>query len=190
MRTRIGPQLRRVAAAAVGAALAVTVAGGFNPLEGSAEPNGDGATAGKVAAKADDLDCSETAHEYPDKGYVYFYSREDCKGAHGAKDNSGGDRDHGDREEQIKKWDNNADSIVNTTSSHIEFYNYPHYNETPAGKKNGDRFCLGPGEWINALQYYGDADGTKDWWRNSISSHRKVSPERCTRWFGWGTDRK
>ncbi|WP_460406183.1 phospholipase D-like domain-containing protein [Actinophytocola sediminis] len=136
-----------------------------------------------------ELDCNETEQEYHGKGYVYFYGREKCAGAHGASDNSGGDRDHGDDQEQIQNWDNNTDSIVNTTNSHIEFYNYPQYNETPAGQEKGDRFCLGPGEWINALQYYGDADGTKDWWRNSISSHRKVSAERCTRWFGWGTNR-
>jgi hypothetical protein len=137
-----------------------------------------------------ELDCGETEQKYHNSGYVYFYASEKCDGANGAKDNSGGDSDHGDNEGQIKNWDNNADSIVNTTNSHIEFYNYPGYNETPAGKEKGDRFCLGPGEWINSLQYYGDADGTNDWWRNSISSHRKVSADRCTRWFGWGTDRK
>ena len=186
MRTKAGSRTSRVVVAALSAAVVVTVSGGH---DGSTGGDAEGVAVDQAAAKAG-LDCNETEHEYHDSGYIYLYSREDCKGQHGAKDDSDEDRDHGDEEGQIQEWDNHADSIVNTTNSHVEFYNYPHYNETPAGRKNGDRFCLGPGEWINSLQYYGDADGTKDWWRNSISSHRKVSAERCTRWFGWGSNRK
>jgi len=178
IRIKIGRRARRVVAAALGAALVVTVAGS---LEGSTARHD-----AVAVAQERELDCSQTETEYHDNGYVYFYSREDCKGANGARDNSEADKDHGDKEGQVQEWDNNVDSIVNTTSWHIEFYNYPHYNDTPEGKEKGDRFCLGPGEWINALQYYGDASGTKDWWRNSISSHRKVSPGDCNRWFGWG----
>jgi hypothetical protein len=183
LRIKIGRSSRRVVAAALGAALVVTVAGGHHSPGGSAAQNDNGVV---TVANERELDCSQTESEYHGKGYIYLYSREDCKGAHGERDNSEADKDHGDKEGQIQEWDNNADSIVNTTSWHIEFYNYPHYNETPEGKANGDRFCLGPGEWINALQYYGDASGTKDWWRNSISSHRRVSAADCTRWFGWG----
>src|ERR1700741_4196234 len=182
-RIKVGRPTGRVVPAALGAALVVTVAGGYGSLADSAEPNGDGAV---TVAQDRGLDCSETETEYHNNGYVYFYSREDCKGANGARDNSEAAKDHGDKEGQVQEWDNNVDSIVNTTTWHVEFYNHPHYNDTPAGKANGDRFCLGPGEWINALQYYGDASGTKDWWRNSISSHRRVSREACTRWFGWG----
>lgn len=177
MTTRIGRRTRRVAVAALGAALAFAV----YPAASSAAPAGVGAAG---------LDCNETAHEYQGSGYVYFYSGEKCEGGNGAKDNSGGDSDHGDDAGQVKGWDNQADSIVNTTDSHVEFYNYPDYNRTPEGQAKGDRFCLGPGEWINALQYYGDAGGDKDWWRDSISSHREVSASECTRWFGWGTDRE
>jgi len=183
MRIKVGRSTRRVVAATLGAALVVTVAGGYDSLEGSAAQNGNGAV---TVAQERELDCSETETKYHNSGYVYLYSREDCKDGNGASDNSEEDKDHGDNEGQVQEWDNNVDSIVNTTSWHIEFYNYPNYNDTPAGEAKGDRFCLGPGEWINALQYYGDASGTKDWWRNSISSHRRVSPEDCTRWFGWG----
>lgn len=161
----------------------------YSALGASAAQNGKGVASAAVAVADGELDCNDTEQKYHDSGYVYLYSREKCADGNGAKDNSGGDSDHADNEGQIKNWGNNADSIVNTTNSHIEFYNYPHYNETPAGKEKGDRFCLGPGEWINSLQYYGDADGAKDWWRNSISSHRKVSADRCTRWFGWGSER-
>ena len=134
-----------------------------------------------------DLTCNQTESKYHEKGYVYLYRYENCKGSHDARDKSTGDSDYGDGKGQIKDFDNKADSIVNTTTSHVEFYNYPNYNKD-AGEK-GDSFCLGPGEWITRLQYYGDADGTNDWWKNSISSHRKVKEEDCDRWFGWGSDR-
>lgn len=180
MRTMVGRRTRRIVVAALGVVL---VFGVFPAGASSAAPGaGDVGTA--------ELDCNQTAHEYENSGYVYFYSREKCDGGNGAKDNSGGDSDHGDDAGQVKNWDNEIDSIVNTTDSHIEFYNYPDYNETAEGKANGDRFCVGPGEWVNALQYYGDASGNKDWWRNSISSHRKVSASTCSRWFGWGTNRE
>jgi hypothetical protein len=143
-------------------------------------------SAASLAAPRGELNCNETEHEYHDKGYVYLYRYEKCKNGNDAKDKDN-DLDYGDGKGDIEEFDNKADSIVNTTNSHVEFYNYPNYNRD-AGDK-GDSFCLGPGEWINRLQYYGDADGKHDWWKNSISSHRKVKADSCKRWFGWGSSR-
>jgi hypothetical protein len=139
--------------------------------------------AAKPAAAKGELNCKETEKKYRDKGYVYFYRYERCRGGNDARDRDN-DKDHGDGKGDIEQFDNKADSIVNTTKSHVKFYNYPNYNRD-AGTK-GDSFCLGPGEWINRLQFYGDADGKHDWWKNSISSHRKVQAKSCSRWFGWG----
>lgn len=132
-------------------------------------------------------DCNQTESDYHEKGYVYLYRYENCKGAHDARDKSDADSDYGDGEGQVKDFDNRTDSIVNTTTSHVKFYNYPNYNKN-AGDK-GDSFCVGPGEWVTRLQFYGDGDGDHGWWKNSISSHRKVSEDECGRWFGWGSDR-
>jgi PLD-like domain len=141
---------------------------------------------GRAAAAQGELNCNETEETYHEKGYVYLYRYEKCKGGNDAKDKDN-DNGYGDGKGDIEEFDNKADSIVNTTKSHVKFYNYPNYNKD-AGDK-GDSFCLGPGEWINRLQYYGDADGSHDWWKNSISSHRKVKSSSCSRWFGWGSSR-
>ncbi|MGH3490041.1 MAG: phospholipase D-like domain-containing protein [Actinopolymorphaceae bacterium] len=141
---------------------------------------------GRAAAAQGELNCNETEETYHEKGYVYLYRYEKCKGGNDAKDKDN-DNGYGDGKGDIEEFDNKADSIVNTTKSHVKFYNYPNYNKD-AGDK-GDSFCLGPGEWINRLQYYGDADGSHDWWKNSISSHRKVKSSSCSRWFGWGSNR-
>jgi hypothetical protein len=123
------------------------------------------------------FNCHETADEYADAKTVYLYSSPDCDGGNDASDKDA-DQDHGDGQGEIKDFDNQADSIVNTTDRHVEFYNYPGYN---AGHPEGDSFCLRPGQWINKLSAYGDNDGT---WSNSISSHRLVDASECDRWFG------
>jgi phospholipase D-like protein len=125
------------------------------------------------------LNCHETADKYQGSGNLYLYSTNYCAGPNDAKDNSGADRDYGDGEGQIKNYDNKANSIVNTTSKTIKFYNYPNYN---AGHPEGDTFCLRPGHWVNRTALYGDDEGS---WQNSISSHRLVDdPNLCDRWFG------
>lgn len=171
-------------------AVLVTVAAGCTT--DAPEPNGTERAARdtpsvKTAQKRADFDCNETEEEFHEKGYVYLYRYEHCKGGHDARDKTPADSDYGDGEGYVKDFDNRTDSIINTTTSHVEFYNYPNYNKG-AGDK-GDSFCVGPGEWVNRLQFYGDADGKDDWWKNSISSHRKVKESDCDRWFGWGSNR-
>jgi len=126
------------------------------------------------------LNCHETADRYLNAGFLYLYSTNYCDGAHGAKDDSGADGDHGDGKGQIKNYDNKANSIVNTTGKTLKFYNYPNYN---SDHPEGDTFCLRPGHWVNRLVLYGDNKGN---WQNSISSHRVVDdPDQlCDRWFG------
>ncbi len=123
------------------------------------------------------LNCHETADEYAETATIYLYSSTNCAGANGAKDKDA-DRHYGDGQGEIKDFDNSADSIVNTTDRHLEFYNYPDYNKN---HPEGDSFCLRPGQWINKLSLYGDNAAT---WSNSISSHRPVDAGECDRWFG------
>lgn len=90
MSTKVSARTVRVVVTALVAA--VTVTGGGHPV---AETTAQGSAV--TAARAGDLNCNETEEEYHGKGYVYFYSREDCKGSHGAKDDSDADSDHGGR---------------------------------------------------------------------------------------------
>lgn len=133
-----------------------------------------------VDAPGSELNCHETADEYENSGYLFLYADIYCRGGNDAKDNSDKDEDYGDGAGQIKDFDNRADSIVNTTPSHIKFYNYPKAN---SGHPEGDTFCVRPGHWVNRFSKYGD--GHKSW-SNSISSHEKVTdPDKeCDRWFG------
>jgi hypothetical protein len=126
------------------------------------------------------LDCHETADKYRGAGNIYLYRGTYCSGGHDAKDDSAEDSDHGDGAGQITDFDNRADSIINTTDKHVEFFNYPDYNR---GYPEGDSFCLRPDAWVNQISKYGDGHQS---WSNSISSHRLVDdPEReCDRWFG------
>lgn len=130
----------------------------------------------RVVAPRDELDCRETADEYENKGRIYLYTRSSCDGANDAWDDDN-DSDYGDGKGRIKKFDNRADSIVNTTKRNVEFYNLPGYK--------GKSFCVRPGEYVHRLFVYGDGSGTNHWWSNSISSHRFVSAGSCDRWFGW-----
>lgn len=168
--------------------LGLLVAAGCGAADSAGDPAVGAAPTVEAAQKKGELNCNQTEDEYHEKGYVYLYRYENCKGSNDARDKSPADSDYGDGKGQIKDLDNKTDSIINTTTSHVKFYNYPNYNKG-AGDK-GDSFCVGPGEWVTRLQFYGDADGgTDQWWKNSISSHRKVKEEDCGRWFGWGTKR-
>ncbi|MBN6039815.1 phospholipase D-like domain-containing protein [Amycolatopsis sp. 195334CR] len=124
------------------------------------------------------LNCHQTADKYLGAGALYLYGEDKCAGGHDAKDTSGGDRDHGDGEGQVKNYDNQVNSLVNTTAKHVKFFNYPNYNE---GHPEGRTFCVRPGQWVNSLLPYGDNQGS---WENSISSHKLVEPAECTRWLG------
>ncbi|QFU90272.1 phosphatidylserine/phosphatidylglycerophosphate/cardiolipin synthase family protein [Amycolatopsis sp. YIM 10] len=124
------------------------------------------------------LNCHKTADKYLNAGYLYLYGADKCAGANDAKDNSGGDRDHGDNEGQVKNYDNQVNSLVNTTAKHVKFFNYPDYNE---GHPEGHSFCVRPGQWVNSLLPYGDNQGS---WENSISSHKLVEANECGRWLG------
>ncbi len=123
------------------------------------------------------FNCHETADEYAEAKTLYLYSAPDCAGSNGGKDRDN-DENHGDGAGDIKDFDNQTDSIVNTTDRHIEFYNYPKYND---GHPEGDSFCVRPGQWVNQLSLYGDNDKS---WSDSISSHRLVDAGDCDRWFG------
>jgi hypothetical protein len=129
-------------------------------------------------APGSELNCHETADKYEGAGYVYFYDGTYCKGPNDDRDNSDADRDHGDSAGQVQNFDNETDSLVNTTSHHIEFYNYRAYN---SGHDEGDSFCVRPGQWVNQLSRYGDGHNS---WSSSMSSHRVVDPGDCDRWFG------
>ncbi|NYE72503.1 phospholipase D-like domain-containing protein [Microlunatus parietis] len=121
--------------------------------------------------------CHETADEYRDSGNLYLYRGEVCDGGNDAKD-ADNDQDYGDGKGDIKDFDNETVSIVNTTKRHVKFYNYPRYN---AGHPEGDSFCVRPGQWVNRLSPYSDNDGG---WTGSISSHELVDKRDCDRWFG------
>lgn len=125
-----------------------------------------------------ELNCHETADKYAGAGYVYLYDGTYCAGSNDDRDNSPADRDHGDNAGQVQGFDNETDSLVNTTSHHIEFYNYRAYN---SGHDEGDSFCVRPGQWVNQLSRYGDGHNS---WSSSMSSHRVVDPSDCDRWFG------
>ncbi|SDS65760.1 phospholipase D-like domain-containing protein [Microlunatus soli] len=127
----------------------------------------------------DPLNCHETADKYASKHLLYLYRGTKCDGANDGKAD-GSDSDYDDGKGQIEDLDNAVDSIVNTTTKTIKFYNYPRYND---GHPEGDSFCLRPGAWINRISWYGDGSST---WSNSISSHRVLDdPEKdCDRWFG------
>lgn len=119
--------------------------------------------------------CSETADDVlgKPKDTIYAYVRSDCLKAHGAKDPTPADSDWGDGKGWIKDFDNEADSLINNSKYWVAFYSKPDYK--------GDAFCVRPGLWVNKLYLYDDSDGS---WSNSISSHKRVSGEKCARRFG------
>ena len=141
----------------------------------------EGCGQGRTAVEPEgSLDCHETADEYQGAGNLYLYKGTYCDGSNDAKSTSEDDSNWGDTTGPIQNFDNEADSIVNTTNEHIEFFNYPNYNE---GQPDGDSFCVRPDQWVSQVSKYGDGNNS---WSNSISSHRVVDdPEQeCDRWFG------
>jgi hypothetical protein len=134
--------------------------------------------AGSESAR--EKDCRATVNSLPSSNnFVYLYKEDDCGGANGAKDDSGEDRDHGDGRGQIKDFDNQAGSLINHSVHTVEFYTRTRYSD------EGDRFCVRPGHYVTKLDMYGDGKDEAGNWKKSISSHRKVNPGKCKRFFGW-----
>ncbi|RZT17429.1 hypothetical protein EV649_4969 [Kribbella sp. VKM Ac-2569] len=159
------------------AATAVLMVGGVSaaamaPKAGPAVKTG--------AEKARGNDCHATVNSLPSSDkHIYLYKAPNCGGAHDAKDDSTKDRDYGDGEGQIKDFDNQAGSLINHSNVTMEFYTRTAYSD------KGDRFCVRPGHYVTKLKMYGDGKAEAGNWSNSISSHRKVDPDKCKRFFGW-----
>ena len=157
----------------ISAATAVLMVGGV-----SATAMGPPVKTGAETAR--EKDCRATANSLPSSDkHIYLYTAKNCENAHGAKDDSGEDRDHGDSEGQIQKWDNNAGSLINHSDATVEFYTRTGWSD------QGDRFCVRPGHYVTKLYMYGDGKEEAGNWSNSISSHREVKPDKCKRFFGW-----
>ncbi|MET9273611.1 hypothetical protein [Kribbella sp. NPDC003557] len=125
-------------------------------------------------------DCRATANSLPSSDkHIYLYTASKCKGANDAKDDSAADSDYGDGEGQIKDFDNKAGSLINHSDATVEFYTRTKYSD------DGDRFCVRPGHYVTKLYMYGDGKAEAGNWSNSISSHRRVDPDKCKRFFGW-----
>lgn len=61
----------------------------------------------------------------------------------------------------------------------MEFYTRTGWSD------KGDRFCVRPRHYVTKLYMYGDGKDEAGSWSNSISSHRRVDPSVCKRFFGW-----
>lgn len=130
--------------------------------------------------RALEKDCHATARDLPNSdNHVYLYTEAKCKSDNDAKDDSPEDRDYGDGKGQIKDFDNQAGSLINHSDHTVEFYTRTAYSDA------GDRFCVRPGHYVTKLYMYGDGKQEKGNWSDSISSHRKVDPLKCKRYFGW-----
>lgn len=168
-----------ITAGVVGGALTLGV-GIHTGLPGSDDAAANSApavsTRGTTVEPRAELDCRDTANKYEEEKKIFLYKRSSCVAANDAWDD-GNDSDYGDGKGRVKKFNNRADSIVNTTKHNVAFYNRPGYQ--------GKNFCVRPGEYVHRLYVYGDGAGTNDWWSNSISSHRFVAAKKCDRWFGW-----
>lgn len=139
-----------------------------------------GPTVKAGAEGAREKDCRATAKGLPSSDkHIYLYTEAKCKNAHGAKDDSDADRDYGDGKGQIKDFDNKAGSLINHSDATVEFYTRTAYSGA------GDRFCVRPGHYVTKLYMYGDGKDEAGNWSSSISSHRKVKPDKCQRFFGW-----
>ncbi|GAA1716572.1 hypothetical protein GCM10009745_76360 [Kribbella yunnanensis] len=134
--------------------------------------------AGAEAAR--EKDCRATANSLPSSDkHIYLYAVPKCEGSHGAKDDSDKDGDYDDGEGQIKHFDNLTVSLINHSDATVEFYTRTKYSH------EGDRFCVRPGHYVTKLYMYGDGKEEAGNWSNSISSHRRVKPADCKRFFGW-----
>lgn len=161
----------------ISAATVVLMVGGVSAAA-MAPAAGPAVKAGAESAR--EKDCRATANSLPSKDkHIYLYEEEDCKHAHGAKDDSTKDRDYGDGKGQIEDFDNKAGSLINHTDWTIEFYTRTAYSD------KGDRFCVRPGHYVTKLEMYGDGKDEAGNWSKSISSHQKVNPDKCKRFFGW-----
>lgn len=159
------------------AAIAVLMAGGVSAA--AMAPDARPAVEARPA-RALEKDCRATANGLPsDDNHVYLYTVQKCGGGNDAKDDSTEDRDYGDGKGQIKDFDNQAGSLINHSDHTVEFYTRPGYSD------EGDRFCVRPGHYVTKLYMYGDGKQEAGNWSNSISSHRKVDPGKCKRFFGW-----
>ncbi|GAA1671837.1 hypothetical protein GCM10009745_13170 [Kribbella yunnanensis] len=137
-------------------------------------------TGGVSSTAAAGGDCRHTSEGLPiDNDYVYLYTRANCAGAHDAKDDSTKDEDYGDGKGQVKDFDNQAGSLINHSDWTMEFYTRTKWSD------QGDRFCVRPRHYVTKLYMYGDGKQEAGNWSNSISSHRKVNPADCKRFFGW-----